>query len=101
MKNATDLRRRALTRIDLCLSVKSVQVLRTGEKNSWLEIALEEGKNRQIRRLLNGLGMEVLRLVRVSIGPVSLGDLKKGAIRALTSNEKQKIDDTLDSAKRR
>src|SRR5229473_5766600 len=62
------------------LRVKEARVLRVGSKNSWLEITLDEGKNRQIRRLLEALGMQVFRLVRVSIGPLELGDLKKGTV---------------------
>ncbi|HUB02936.1 MAG TPA: pseudouridine synthase [Terriglobales bacterium] len=74
------------------LKAKAARVLRTGEKNSWLEIVLHEGKNRQIRRLLEAVGIGVLRLVRVSIGPLELGDLKKGAVRSLTENEKLAVD---------
>jgi 23S rRNA pseudouridine2605 synthase len=77
------------------LSVKAAQIVRTGHKNSWLEIALEEGKNRQIRRLLEGLRVQVLRLVRVSIGPLELGDLKKGTVRPLTDEEKRLLDEAL------
>ena len=69
------------------LSVKTVRCLRLGEKNAWLEIALEEGRNRQIRRLLAGLDVAVLRLVRVSVGSLSLGNLAKGAWRDLTDAE--------------
>jgi 23S rRNA pseudouridine2605 synthase len=61
--------------------------LREGEKNCWLEVTLDEGKNRQIRRVLEALGMKVLRLVRVSIGSVKLGALPKGSWRALTRKE--------------
>lgn len=75
--------------------VRRVRLLRHGGKNSWLEITLDEGKNRQIRRLLEALGLRVLRLVRVSIGPLELGDLKKGAVRSLTMNEKQLLDHAL------
>jgi len=71
---------------------KAAHLLRHGEKNSWLEITLDEGKNRQIRRLLEALGVCVLRLIRVSIGPLRLGDLEKGATRELTPEEKQSID---------
>jgi 23S rRNA pseudouridine2605 synthase len=74
------------------LRVKSAQVLRVGEKNSWLEIVLHEGKNRHIRRMLAALGIDVLRLLRVSIGPLLLGDLSKGASRPLTAGEKQALD---------
>jgi 23S rRNA pseudouridine2605 synthase len=74
---------------------KAARLLRHGDKNSWLEITLDEGKNRQIRRLLEALGVRVLRLVRVSIGPLDLGDLKKGATRRLTPEEKKAIDHAL------
>jgi 23S rRNA pseudouridine2605 synthase len=74
------------------LCAKGVRLLRHGHKNSWLEITLDEGKNRQIRRLLEALEVRVLRLVRVSIGPLELGDLKKGAARRLTPEEKKAID---------
>ena len=74
------------------LRVKRAGLLRIGEKNSWLEIVLDEGKNRQIRRILEGLEIEVLQLVRVQIGPLPLGNLKKGEVRQLTAEEKRVID---------
>ncbi len=74
------------------LRAKNAQLLRHGNKNSWLEITLDEGKNRQIRRLLEALEVRVLRLVRVSIGTLELGDLKKGAARRLTAAEKKALD---------
>jgi 23S rRNA pseudouridine2605 synthase len=74
------------------LRVKNVRILRGGEQNSWVEIALDEGKNRHIRRMLEALKIEVLRLVRVAIGPLALGDLPKGATRALKLEEKQALD---------
>jgi 23S rRNA pseudouridine2605 synthase len=69
------------------LRVKSAEILRHGEKNSWLAIVLDEGKNRQIRRILEALGIEVLRLVRVAIGGLQLGDLRKGECRRLSDEE--------------
>src|SRR5574337_107148 len=69
------------------LSAESVRVTGGGEKNSWLEIVLREGRNRQIRRMLAACGHDVLRLMRVAIGAVELGDLPKGAWRRLTESE--------------
>ena len=74
------------------LRVKRAAIVRVGKKNSWLEIVLDEGKNRQIRRLLAALGIEVLRLVRIAIGPLQLGDLPKGKVRELTQEEKAALD---------
>jgi 23S rRNA pseudouridine2605 synthase len=69
------------------LALKSVRELRRGEKNSWLEIVLDEGRNRQIRRVLAAFDIGVLRLIRVAIGPLQLGDLPKGASRKLAATE--------------
>lgn len=69
------------------LSAKRVAVLRVGEKNAWLEIVLDEGRNRHIRRLLAAHGIGVLRLVRVAIGGLLLGDLPKGQWRHLDESE--------------
>jgi len=69
------------------LAAKSARCLRSGEKNAWLEIALDEGRNRQIRRLLSAFDIAVLRLVRVRVGELRLGDLPKGAWRELTEHE--------------
>lgn len=79
------------------LKAKAARILRTGERNAWLEIVLDEGKNRHIRRMLDALGINVLRLIRVSIGPVQLGELARAEHRALHSEEKMAIDRALGS----
>ena len=69
------------------LQARSVALLRSGDRTAWLEFVLDEGRNRQIRRLLAAFDFEVLRLVRVAIGALELGDLAKGAWRPLTPEE--------------
>jgi 23S rRNA pseudouridine2605 synthase len=73
------------------LRAKSARLLRKGERTCWLEIVLDEGKNRHIRRLLAELGIRTLRLVRVAVGPLTLGGLAKGKIRHLTREEKKSL----------
>lgn len=82
------------------LRAKRAAVLRSGQRNSWLEVVLDEGKNRHIRRLLAALGVEVLRLIRVAIGPLLLDDLAKGSYRALTAEEKAALDRALRCVKK-
>jgi 23S rRNA pseudouridine2605 synthase len=74
------------------LRAKQARRLRAGQKNCWLELVLDEGKNRQIRRMMETMSVEVLRLVRVAIGPLQLGDLAKGKYRVLTPDEKRMLD---------
>lgn len=66
---------------------EQARVLRIGQKNCWLEMVLYQGINRQIRRMLAVLDADVLRLIRVAIGPVILGTLPKGQSRPLTEEE--------------
>lgn len=74
------------------LRARSATLLRAGEKNAWLEITLDEGRNRQIRRLLAACDIGVLRLVRVAIGTLTLGDLPKGKWRRLDAGEIAALD---------
>jgi 23S rRNA pseudouridine2605 synthase len=74
------------------LRAATCRLLRSGEKNSWLEITLDEGKNRQIRRMLDAFNIEVLRLMRIAVGPLELGNLAKGAYRELTAAERRALD---------
>lgn len=49
--------------------------------NSWMIVTLNEGKNREVRKLMKSIGLEVARLIRLSYGPFQLGNLKKGEVR--------------------
>lgn len=69
------------------LTASSIDLLRSGGRTAWLEIVLDEGRNRQIRRLFGAFDVEVLRLVRVAIGGLQLGELPKGKARHLTPEE--------------
>lgn len=71
-------------------------ILRSGGKTCWLEITLHEGLNRQIRRMIEAIDAHVLRLVRIRIGPIELGDLAKGASRPLTPTELSALRDSAD-----
>lgn len=64
-----------------------IDVIVSSKGRSVLEITLKEGRNRQIRKMCEAVGLEVARLRRVSIGQVKLGMLKVGHYRELTSDE--------------
>jgi 23S rRNA pseudouridine2605 synthase len=61
-------------------------VKKNNGQNTWMLITLTEGKNREIRRVLNHFDLQVNRLIRVAYGPYSLGDLKAGEIKNLEKN---------------
>ena len=68
-----------------------VRCLRDGARHTFLEIVLAEGRNRQVRRMLEAVGSKVLKLVRVAIGPIGLGDIPIGHWRHLTPDELQSL----------
>lgn len=74
------------------LRVRDARVLRHGRVHTWIEVVLDEGRNRHIRRMLDEMGVECVRLLRVSIGPLDLGDLPKGHTRPLTVEERISLD---------
>lgn len=63
------------------------ELLRTGEKNGWIEVHLHEGRNRQIRKMLEIENIHVLRLIRIQMGSFKLNDLAKGEWRELEPHE--------------
>ena len=69
------------------LTANAIALLRSGGRTAWLEIVLDEGRNRHIRRLLAAHDIEVKRLIRIAIGRLPLGDLAKGTARHLTAEE--------------
>lgn len=64
-----------------------IRVLPGEKPGHWAEIVIHEGKNRQVRRMFAARGYEVLRLIRIRIGPLELGGLPSGAWRPLTADE--------------
>ena len=81
------------------VKAKAVQVkfVKRLKATSWLEIVLDEGRNREIRRLLARIGHKVRTLRRVAIGPLRLGDLPVGAHRELTLTELKSIRKAVDN----
>ncbi|MEN1680257.1 MAG: pseudouridine synthase [Planctomycetota bacterium] len=72
--------------------------IKSRRKNSTiLEVVLDEGRNREIRRLLARVEHKVQRLTRVAVGPVRLGDMPAGAYRALTREELKKLRESVDA----
>lgn len=79
--------RRGLELEDGIVHAKEVEVESVGGGRSVLSLTLTEGRNREVRRVCEALGLDVARLVRVSYGPIRLGRLPRGQCRPLTSNE--------------
>lgn len=68
-----------------------VQIMKKDKKSTWLTVTISEGRNRLVRRGIEALNHAVLRLIRVSISDLSLGNLKTGSYRHLTHEEIQKL----------
>jgi 23S rRNA pseudouridine2605 synthase len=69
------------------VKAQRVKRLKAEGESTWLRITLSEGKNREIRRMLARLGHKVLRLQRIALGPVKLGELPRGKSRKLSAAE--------------
>ncbi|SLM48658.1 Ribosomal large subunit pseudouridine synthase B [Nitrospira japonica] len=64
-----------------------VKKIKKAEQNSWLEVTIREGRKHQVRRMLETVGHRVIKLMRVKMGPLALGDLAPGEFRFLTDRE--------------
>lgn len=64
-----------------------VKRVRDSDKYSYIELKIREGRNRQVRRMLEAVGSKVLKLVRTAIGPLEIGELEIGKFRKLTPEE--------------
>lgn len=80
---------------------KNVRRIKPQGDGTWLRVVLNEGKNREIRRLLAKLGHKVLRLRRIAIGPVRLDKLPKGKARKLSLPELQALKKEVEAAQKR
>ncbi len=69
------------------LSAVSVELLKRTKSNTWIEVVLIAGKNRQIRRMCERIGHPVLKLKRIAIGTLTIGDLSPGTFRELKKEE--------------
>jgi pseudouridine synthase len=68
-----------------------VKIIRKAEANSWLEVIIHEGRNRQIKRMFEAIGHSVIKLKREGLAFLSLGDLKPAEYRHLTAEEIKKL----------
>lgn len=66
---------------------EAITIESSNSSNSWLNISLKEGKNKEIRNVMEYFGLQVNKLIRTSYGPFNIGNLKKGQIRELTSKQ--------------
>jgi pseudouridine synthase len=64
-----------------------VKRVRDSDSKTFVEITIHEGRNRQVRRMIEAVGSRVLKLVRIRFGPLEIGDLKSGTWRLLTAAE--------------
>jgi 23S rRNA pseudouridine2605 synthase len=90
-ENAMERLRRGVRLEDGLTAPSKVKKVRLSESNSWVEITIYEGRKRQVRRMLEKVGYPVIKLRRIAIGSLKLGDLKPGEMRRLTIEEIRKL----------
>ena len=74
-------------------SADKVEIVEAQENNTWIDITIHEGRNRQIRKMCEAVGYPVLRLIRTKLGPWELGDLASGKTRQLKQSEVPSFED--------
>ncbi len=79
--------RRGVHLAECTVRVDDVKIKSRHKESTIMEIALREGKNREIRRILARFGHKVLTLVRIAVGPIRLGEMARGEVRRLTNEE--------------
>jgi pseudouridine synthase len=79
--------RRGVPLADGLTKPAEVRRVRDGAKHTFLELTITEGRNRQVRRMIEAVGSKVLKLVRTAIGPIRIEDLPIGKWRRLTPEE--------------
>lgn len=72
-----------------------VSLLKRGQRNSWLRMTLHEGRNRQVKRMLESFRYQVLKLTRVALGPLKLEGLPRGAYRKLRPDEVARLKESV------
>ena len=82
-----DLRNKEIIIEGVCYNPKSIKLIRKTQANSWYEVVLTEGKNREIRKIFEYFGFEVSRLIRISFGEYKLENLKPGEFKEVRLNE--------------
>lgn len=66
-------------------TIRTESAKKSGGQNQWLTISVKEGKNREVRKLLDFAGLKVTRLIRISYGPFQLADLAEGELREVSN----------------
>jgi 23S rRNA pseudouridine2605 synthase len=77
--------------------VVSFNILRQGEKNSWVQVVLTEGRNHLVKRMFSAIGHSVLKLKRTQFGPIQLGNLPFAQFRYLTPPEVKALKEVMSS----
>jgi 23S rRNA pseudouridine2605 synthase len=90
--------RRGVELDDGLVRPESIEARPSGSRTWELEITISEGRNREVRRLCEALGLEVLRLVRTRFGPIAIGSLAAGAWRPLSAKERKLVESLARSA---